>query len=188
MPRTSIVASMEFKCVNPTPVAISPRTAPKLTVHCFPLLVSVCGDVLMEKTCPHLTQDACMITAKPECMVNVSPSSVYTLPTALGTVCSQHTDWVSKLVHVDNLANYIYTCVALTACVAVTVCGVCDMFSLLSHVLLALAIAALVVSFLQSFVPCFQFRIHLLCEAMYVMIINTNLIKCNAEASIAPMY
>ena len=69
-----------------------------------------------------------------------------------------------------------------------TVCGVSDVFSLLSHVLLALAIAALVVSFLQSFVPCFPFRIHLLCEAMYVMIINTNLIKCNAEASIAPMY
>ena len=27
-----------------------------------------------------------------------------TLPTALGTVCSQHTDGLSKLVHVDNLA------------------------------------------------------------------------------------
>ena len=54
----------------------------------------------MEKTCPHLTQDARMIIAKPTCML--SPSRVHS--TALDTVCSQHTDGIPKLVHVDNSA------------------------------------------------------------------------------------
>ena len=70
--------------MNPPPVDSSLRIAPKLTVHILPLLVCARGDVSMEKTWPHLTHEACIITARPEGMI--SPSRVHFPPHS--TLCA----------------------------------------------------------------------------------------------------
>ena len=74
-----------FNHVKPPPVYISPRTAPKLTIH-FPLLVYTLGDVLM-------------------CFRVHAFSFNDTFPATFCTVCSQCTDGIMKLVHVHNLAT-----------------------------------------------------------------------------------
>ena len=91
----------------------------------------------MEKTWPHLTHEACIITAKPECMV--SPSRVHFPPhSALCAVSipMESQSW-SMFTLRQPLSGLQAVCVVVAACVVVGL-----LFSLFSLAELALAIAA----------------------------------------------
>ena len=109
--------------------------------------------------------EAYIITAKVKCIV--SPLRVH-FPQHCA-VCSQQTDGVSKLVRVYDAAATEWTanCLCCSGCLC---CGRLVVFfvwsgtfNFSSHFLY---FKALVVSFLESFVPRFLFTFDLLCKAM----------------------
>ena len=95
IPVTSISASVEFNRVKPPLMDISPRTAPKLIVHFFPLLVCTRGDVLMEMLWPHFTHDACQVQVP-------AISFKGTFPAIFCTVYSQCTDESQQCSRLDS--------------------------------------------------------------------------------------